>query len=94
MEELIRNLIKQIQDEEEPTNGSEWQSGYNNGLARVDELLCELYRTISGIELRQNQGCEYCNERNMPLWWNNAGHPTGIIIEPNFCPMCGKKLSI
>ena len=23
----------------------------------------------------REKGCEYCDERNMPLWWNNAGHP-------------------
>jgi len=43
-------------------------------------------------QISVGDGCEYCNERNMPLWWNNAGHPTESLIEPKFCPMCGKKM--
>lgn len=45
IEKKIKELIDQLQDEEEPVNGREWVSGYNNGLARAVELLCEFYRS-------------------------------------------------
>lgn len=41
----ITDLINQLQEEQEPTEGREWVSGYNNGLARAVELLCEFYRS-------------------------------------------------
>jgi hypothetical protein len=47
IEKKINELINQLQDEQEPVNDSEWQSGYNNGLARAVELLCEFYRTTN-----------------------------------------------
>lgn len=43
--------------------------------------------------VERDKGCDYCNERNMPLWWNNAGHPTSIMIDPKHCPNCGRKLT-
>lgn len=50
----IRILIEQLESEAEPVNGNEWQSGYNNGLARAVGLLCEILKTnnyyLGGIE--------------------------------------------
>lgn len=45
IEMKISELINQLQDEQEPVDGSEWHSGYNNGLARAVELLCEFYNS-------------------------------------------------
>ena len=52
-EEKVSKLIDQLQNEQEPVNDSEWQSGYNNGLARAVELLCEFYRTAEVQERRE-----------------------------------------
>lgn len=51
IEKKISELIKKLQNEQSPVNGSEWQSGYNNGLARADELLCDFYASAEVQEL-------------------------------------------
>ena len=51
-EEKVSKLIDQLQNEQEPVNDSEWQSGYNNGLVRALELLCEFYRATEVQERR------------------------------------------
>lgn len=46
LQEKISNIITQLENEKEVVNGSDWQSGYNNGLTRAIELLCELYNCL------------------------------------------------
>jgi len=57
------------------------------------QYLYDSWQKLAEYEDRDEKWCEYCDERNMPLWWNNAGHPTKSFIEPNFCPMCGRQLT-
>jgi len=45
LEEKISEIINQLENEKEPVNGSDWQCGYNNGLARAVELLCDFYNS-------------------------------------------------
>jgi len=52
IEKKTEELIDQLQNEQEPVNDSEWQSGYNNGLVRALELLCEFYRATEVQERR------------------------------------------
>ena len=54
IEKKIEEFIHQLQNEQEPVNDSEWQSGYNNGLVRAVELLCEFYRTEEVQEINNN----------------------------------------
>lgn len=55
IEKKISELIEQLQDEQEPVNGVDWISGYNNGLARAVELLCEFYRSAD-VQNLNNKG--------------------------------------
>ena len=78
--------LAKVKDDETAVEGS-----YNT-LKCIQEAFEKLAKYEESEE-KVHEGCEYCNERNMPLWWNNAGHPSESLIEPNFCPMCGKKLT-
>ena len=43
----IAHIIELLQDEQEAVNGNDWQSGYNNGLARAVVFLCNLHNKIN-----------------------------------------------
>ncbi len=43
---IVHYILTQLENEKEVVNGSDWQSGYNNGLTRAVELLCELYNCL------------------------------------------------